>query len=924
MLHFKAGSEDSVPVDGISQKIFNVIRVLMIVFTVLIIGVYIYGQYFLQADTFFDTRCDIYTGEWSYITPSGEKQTFTAPGTAQVNPEDTLSLTTTLPENIPDDTYFFLLIRNNFKVIIDGVERYDFQIMKSTLPGGSVKRIWLPIDLNSQDAGKEMTLVISTTNQHSTSLYTCYLGNIQGFVQVEFASNAFILLMAFSLIIFSSIITLVSIIIRIFRKKAFPLMYLSIGVLAVSFWLLLDNYTYGFMFANYYVDGVVEYMLAPLIPFSFISHVDLLQKRRYQKYFNIVYIILSVLFVTVSILHFSGAVDFIRTMTFMNIVLGISMLLAYLILAYDVFVKRNRDYMIISIGYTIFLVLVLCEIVHLNLRMHSNDGMFVAIGMLFVLLFSVIQEVISLRRLQETTLEATESNRAKSTFLANMSHEIRTPINAIMGMNELVLRENSSESIKEYSENIKSASQSLLDIINDILDFSKIEQGKMEIINENYDMRELLLSVMTMIKVKADEKGLRFDTNISEALPTVLCGDSKRIREIMINLLNNAVKYTHKGSISFTVKMSDNIEIPILIIRVKDTGIGIRDEDRNKLFKQFERLDFVKNKSIEGSGLGLAITSNLVSLMGGTIECNSSYGMGTEFIVTIPQIITDHAPIGNLDDYSLSNFAEDEASACDFVCPAAKILIVDDNDMNLRVASGLIETTKAVVTTCMSGFEMLDLITKEKYDIILLDHMMPDMDGIETLAAAQKIAINLNKDTPVIALTANAIVGAKEMYLQNGFTDYLSKPMDVAHLNQMLRTYLPQDKIIPINTSAFETQKVHNAYNSNVVDRDTGLRYCGGMEDFYMDALKLYSETLPDRVDTLNELMEKKDFVNYEVQVHTLKSNSLTIGATDLSAMAKELEFACKKNDIEFVENNHRRLIDMCNVVLEECRKMME
>ena len=686
---------------------------------------------------------------------------------------------------------------------------------------------------------------------------------------------------------------------------------------------MLDNYVYPFLFGNYYIDGVVEYMLVSLLPFPFISYINHLQNRKYEKFLNVINVVLATNFVVFTILHFTDVADYIHSMIFMNTIMGLAIIAAFSTIFYDLFVKKNRTYLLISIGYFALFVLVLTELIHLNKPVHVNDGMFVSIGLYAVLIFAVAQEIINLRRLQAQTLEATESNRAKSTFLANMSHEIRTPINAIMGMNELILRENSSESIREYSENIKNASQSLLEIINDILDFSKIEQGKMEILEEDYDLRELLLSVITMIRVKADEKGLRMNTDISEGLPTILHGDPKRIREIMINLLNNSVKYTLKGSVTLSIFVSKEIGKDLMTISVKDTGIGIREEEKDKLFTQFERLDMVRNKSIEGSGLGLAITSNLVSLMGGTIECNSSYGIGTEFIVTIPQTIIDSTPMGNLESFRISSLSGEGNDESEFVCPSAKILIVDDNAMNLKVAAGLIETTKAAVTTCQSGREMLDLAVKEKYDIILLDHMMPDMDGIETLHAFKKLEYNPNENTPVIALTANAIVGAREMYLKNGFSDYLSKPMDIPHLTALLRTYLPSSMIMSIKKSAFETAKEHNAYNSSIIDRSIGLQYCGNMEDFYLDALKVYSETLPERIAALTDLYEKKDFVNYEVQVHSLKSNSMTVGATDLSDMAKELEFACKKGDIDFVDSKHNRLLDMCAVILEECNKML-
>ena len=471
-------------------------------------------------------------------------------------------------------------------------------------------------------------------------------------------------------------------------------------------------------------------------------------------------------------------------------------LFALAVLIYDSIIKHNKDYSAIAIGFGCFSIFVVAEAIHLSLHSHTNDGIFVAIGLLGLYACAIIYEVSNISMLHAKTLEAQESNTAKSTFLANMSHEIRTPINAIMGMNELILREEPNDTIREYSENINIASKSLLDLINDILDFSKIEQGKMEITEEEYGVKPMITGVIAMIGVKADEKGLSLHTNISENLPTTLLGDEKRIREIMVNLLNNSVKYTEKGSVTFSVDHEDiGDNAAVLVISVKDTGIGIREEDREKLFNRFERLDSKKNKNIEGTGLGLAISSRLISLMGGTIECRSTYGKGSEFIVRIPQKIINADPIGNISKYRQGESKPEDNKREKFICPGAEILVVDDNDMNIKVAAGLLRVVKAQVTTCKSAADMFVVTKDKKFDIILLDHMMPIMDGIEALEELRKLKDNINNNTPVIALTANAIVGAREMYLEKGFSDYLSKPMRINELLDVILKFLPSEKI---------------------------------------------------------------------------------------------------------------------------------
>ena len=451
----------------------------------------------------------------------------------------------------------------------------------------------------------------------------------------------------------------------------------------------------------------------------------------------------------------------------------------------------NKSYKTVIIGFSIFIFFVVAEIVHINIPGHTNDGALAAVGLLAMLVFAVIQEVQRIAIMHAETLEAQEANRAKSTFLANMSHEIRTPINAIMGMNDLVLRENPSDTIKEYSLNIRDASKTLLETINDILDFSKIESGKMDVIVDEYHTKELVHSVITMISVKADEKGLGFFKDISPDLPTVFKGDEKRIREVLINLLNNSVKYTHKGNVTLSVShVKHEGGIADLKLVVSDTGIGIKNSDMNKLFMQFERLDPNKTKGIEGSGLGLAIVAGLVREMGGTIDCKSTYGTGTTFKVVLPQIIIDETPIGDMSDYSSADAEADKTGKFEYKCPGAKVLVVDDNSLNLKVASRFLLAMEADPVTATSGKEMLRLITEEKFDVILLDHMMPEMDGMETLTEARALEDSLNKETPVVALTANAINGAREMYLTHGFDDYISKPMTYDALAGILKKYL--------------------------------------------------------------------------------------------------------------------------------------
>ncbi|MDE7176203.1 MAG: response regulator [Lachnospiraceae bacterium] len=396
--------------------------------------------------------------------------------------------------------------------------------------------------------------------------------------------------------------------------------------------------------------------------------------------------------------------------------------------------------------------------------------------------------------IKEEQRRAEAANEAKSIFLANMSHEIRTPINAILGMNEMILRENRNEQIEEYAMNIDSAGSSLLYLVNDVLDISKIESGKLEIVENIYELSSFIHDCYNMVAEKAQKKGLELTVSCNPQLPSKLKGDESRLRQVVTNLLSNASKYTEKGSISLSFDSSEQNRQMMLVITVKDTGIGISEENMKNLFTQFTRFDMEKNRNIEGTGLGLALAKRLIDLMQGTIEMQSTYGAGTTVTVTVPQQIVDSAPVGD--------FHRNYSSAADkgrqyqqrFEAPDAKILVVDDVKVNLKVIVGLLKSTKIKADTASSGRECLEMITQTAYDLIFMDHMMPEMDGVETYAEMKKLENSLNKDTPVIMLTANAITGIREQFLQAGFTDYLSKPVSGEKLENLILKYLPKDK----------------------------------------------------------------------------------------------------------------------------------
>ncbi|MCR5122743.1 MAG: response regulator [Ruminococcus sp.] len=520
------------------------------------------------------------------------------------------------------------------------------------------------------------------------------------------------------------------------------------------------------------------------------------------------------------------------------------------------------------------------------------------------------------------------ASRAKSRFLAQMSHEIRTPINAVLGMNEMILRESADEEILSYAENIGSAGNTLLSLINSILDFSKIEDGKMEIVTVKYDTASFINDLANSIIQRADSKGLKFSVNVDGNLPCAMIGDNVRFSQVIMNLLTNAVKYTEKGSVTLDIgteqRNGEDIDIHV---SVKDTGIGIKEEDRDKLFESFERLDEVRNHSIEGTGLGMSIVTSLLNLMGSRLTVKSTYGKGSEFSFVIKQQIADETPVGDYEKRLRESSHHVQRDTL-IEAPSARILIVDDNEMNLKVARNLMKLCKIKPDTAASGEETIELMKRSEYDIVFLDHMMPGMDGIETLKRLKEEGL-IPEHTVMIALTANAVVGARETYLSAGFKDYLSKPIEIRQLVRQLEEYLPESAYHEAaaaenNTSAEKAQSadVFDKLTALGLDVQSAMEYFMGDRDFYLEMTADFAVSCAESADLLDELHKAGKLNDYRIKVHALKSNARSLGATDISKQALALETAAKDNDAEYIENNHERLVSSCKAMSAKLKEL--
>ena len=565
-------------------------------------------------------------------------------------------------------------------------------------------------------------------------------------------------------------------------------------------------------------------------------------------------------------------------------------------------------------------------------------------GESFGKLYALIDETEHFRymdALKEQRAIADRANEAKSAFLASMSHEIRTPINAVLGLDEMILRETGEEHIRAYAHDIQSSGKSLLSIVNDILDLSKIEAGKMEIIPCDYDLRALLNDLCTMTETRAKSKSLDFIVRVDESTPCLLFGDDTRIKQCVLNLLTNAVKYTPSGSVTLAVGYErtgvDEIQ---LRFTVADTGIGIKAEDLEKLSKPFERIEEKRNKSIEGTGLGMSIVNGLLAKMNAPLSVKSEYGKGSEFSFAVTQTVRDWKKIGTREE-ALRELRADTAHYREqFQAPDAHILVVDDTPMNLTVFCGLLKQTQIQIDTAPSAEEGLKKAGGHGYDLIFIDHLMPKMDGIEMLAALRADSESLNRETPCIALTANALGGAREMYLAAGFADYLSKPIDSARLEAMIAEMLPKEKVLYAGDDGYASKPPFPCSNAGIAnaaevsfprltrewhlaetdyrvkgDNDTtqgtnntdktasdplfaeifgldstaALKHCGSADTFRKAVCNFY-EAIEEKANLIEEYAASSDWKNYTIFVHALKSSARLIGATELSEVAKDLE----------------------------------
>lgn len=512
--------------------------------------------------------------------------------------------------------------------------------------------------------------------------------------------------------------------------------------------------------------------------------------------------------------------------------------------------------------------------------------------------------------MKRLVLQTEDANRAKTNFVSNMSHEIRTPMNSIVGITEILLRSRHSPKEQEYLLNIQSSGRVLLTIINDVLDCSKMEAGKMQLFDEPYDTCSLFHDLRISMENRIGHSGLELIYDIDQDIPCKLKGDMGRIRQVIINLVNNAIKYTEKGSVRFSVHVRQkNTDKVMLYYEVADTGIGIRKEDQKILFDAFQRVEMDRNRYVEGTGLGLTISQNLVNMMGGVIEVESEYGKGSRFFFTIEQTIIDPTPVSAVNYNGQKDNVTEKEAECLFIAPEAHILLVDDNELNLVVAKELLKPLWMQIDTAENGLQAVKMVRGSQYDLVLMDHMMPVMDGIEAAKAIRALPEDKYQKLPIIALTANAMVDARKEFLNAGMNGFVAKPIDFARICNQLKLWLPKDLVRDVPKEEAKKLLADDLSDREIQPEDPqmgfsfeeGVKHCGSKAAL-MKTIRIFYRTIDSKADKIEQCLKEGLISDYVVEVHALKSSALLIGAVPLSEAAKELEDYGKQGKTEVLE----------------------
>lgn len=891
---------------------------IFLIYIILVFGYLAFGELLLPKDELgADEEVSEFEGSWERILPDGSRVPQEVPGSCDVEKGTKIVLETVLPEDITEDMYLcFRSGKQDMEFYVDGELRQVYNTDSTRIIGSYSAVVYVFVKINAEDAGKTLTFTSETASSYSGIFYTIYQGSQMAIWTHYFMIYGSEMVVALIVLILSAIVIIASMFLQHVYKRNIELEYLGWGVAFAGIWIITNSVFRQLIFPNMSVVNDMAFYMVMLLPIPFLIYINSIQKGRYKIACNLLESAAIIDFAVCTILHITRVVDFAESITFMALICILTILTLFITLIIDLFRGYAKEYRLVSWGMVAAFLSAIFQIIAYFQRTKTYSGVILAVGLILLIIFATCSTIVDLIHAEREKQNALMANKSKGEFLARMSHEIRTPINAVLGLDTMILRESNEEQIREYAVDIENAGNTLLALINDILDLSKIDSGKMEIIPMEYEFSSLVMDVVSMIAMKADEKGLRVELELDPELPSELYGDDVRLRQILVNLMNNAVKYTEQGSVLLRINGKVTGDEVLLHFEVRDTGIGIKQEDLGKLFTAFERIEEERNRNVEGTGLGMNITLQLLDMMGSKLKVESVYGKGSIFYFDLNQRIVNKTTIGSLQE-RIMNREEPTAYEASFTAPEAHILVVDDNAMNRKVFRSLLKETQIPIEEADSGKQTLELVLEKHYDIIFLDHMMPDMNGIQVLQTMQSFESYPNQDTPVIALTANAVTGAREMYLEAGFDDFLSKPINPDKLEKMIADYLP-DHLVQKgpgvknkdNAQAkANTESGGELPNIDGIDWDYVLLKLKSKE-LLLGCVKDYMLMSEPEIRELGRLWKALDTAwteegreqalqDYRIKVHSMKTSAAMIGATGLSGLARLLEYAARDGEIE-------------------------
>ncbi|NWO20452.1 response regulator [Oribacterium sp. oral taxon 102] len=877
---------------------------------------------------------------WVRLLPDGREEPLRLP--CRVPEDSRIVIERQLPEEafMRGGNWIYLhSLHQDITATISGREIYRHVFQDDSLFGkGMAPGVWLRFPLPPGAAGERIRITLERSGRFvDESLGRIYYGEESAILAEIFRDNAAQLFTGILLLLLG-IGTLLE---HLFfhRMKSYAL---GFYLFFAGLWILSQSEARQFLFHNIILIRNLEFLSLLLLPVPGLLAVNEIEGSAFRKETLRLSAFLLLLELLTFGLYLFTPVDFMDL--YPLIMLGLLLAAGFALFGFFRMYRRERQPFRAILGSIVaHLALItagLLEILFLKLFGARYQGWIMVVGTVSFGLQLLLSNIRNYNRINEEKKLLEMREKTKSEFLSSMSHEMRTPINAILGMNELILRESAEDRIRSFAMDIHTAGQSLLTIVNEILEYTRLESGQNRSIEKPFCFGELLHDVITVIRIRAGQKELRFEAEIAEGLPLELLGNSFWLREIMMNLLDNAVKYTEKGAVHLTAdcasEMEARLRLPfldgrqeILRIRVQDTGIGIGREKQEAIFQRFTRDSESWNSYIQGTGLGLAITKQYVQNLGGRIELQSEPGIGSTFTAYIPMKLCSEERIGSYAAYSLRLEESRTSGMLDFTAREARILAADDNVLNLRLMRELLRPTGAELDTESSGEGALERLRAEHYDLVFLDDLMQGQRGTDILRTIRKEDIRARGGgpLPVVVFTANVMPGARENYLAQGFDAYLEKPANRDMIVRLLRELLPAALLRPMETAG-ETEADLAEGEEAVLDLAVGRKYCMGDEEVYREILGLFLDSYEERTGALLAAVEKADWDGYELQAHSLKTNALTVGAMQFSTEARELELAAKKCRVEaereqavrYILSRNQRLLVLYRGVTREIR----